>query len=135
MGSLRMWDTNTGNMIVKKEFTDPIGGLEISNDGEIITVAVGRKVVFLDGKTLETEKEVSVPCSVYSASLHHNKDIFVCGGEDLKLYKFDYNTGIEIETSRVTLVPFTVCGSVLMVSCTPQDQRALLDSGRLKWVR
>jgi len=98
--SLRMWDTNTGNMVVKKEFSDPIGGLEISNDGDIITVAVGRKVVFLDGKTLETEKEVSVPCSVYSASMHHNKDIFVCGGEDLKLYKFDYNTGIEIENFK-----------------------------------
>lgn len=41
-------------------------------------------------------KEVSVPCPTYTASLSQNKDIFVCGGEDLKLYKYDYETGIEI---------------------------------------
>jgi len=33
---------------------------------------------------------------VYSASLLKEKGVFVCGGEDLKLYKFDYDTGKEI---------------------------------------
>jgi len=33
---------------------------------------------------------------VNSASLHPDKTIFVCGGEDLKMYKFDYTTGTEI---------------------------------------
>jgi len=98
--TLRMWDTATGNQIIKKDFTDSIGGLEIHKDNQLITVAVGRKVVFLNSQTLEVEKEVSIPCNVYSASLHHNKDIFVCGGEDLKLYKFDYSTGIEIENFK-----------------------------------
>jgi len=98
--TLRLWDTATGNMILKKEFTDSIGGLEISRDGSLITLAVGRKVVFLNANTLELEKEVSVPCAVYSASLLKEKDIFVCGGEDLKLYKYDYTTGIETENFK-----------------------------------
>merc|ERR1711983_541923 len=29
-----------------------------------------------------------------------DREIFVCGGEDLKLYKFDYQTGIEIENFK-----------------------------------
>jgi serine-threonine kinase receptor-associated protein len=33
---------------------------------------------------------------VNSASLHPEKQAFVCGGEDFKMYKFDYNTGVEI---------------------------------------
>lgn len=41
-------------------------------------------------------REVKVPTQVYSASLHPDCSIFVCGGEDLKVYKFDYTTGTEI---------------------------------------
>lgn len=37
-----------------------------------------------------------MPTQVNSASLHPDKTIFVCGGEDLKMYKFDYTTGTEI---------------------------------------
>jgi serine-threonine kinase receptor-associated protein len=98
--TLRMWDTSTGNLIVKKEFPDPLGGLEISKDGSVITVAVGRKVVFLNTNTLDVEREVNVPCAVYTASLHNDKEIFVCGGEDLKLYKYNYNTGVEIDNFK-----------------------------------
>ena len=48
----------------------------------------------------EKIKEVNIPCPTYTASLHQDKEIFVCGGEDLKLYKFDYQTGIEIENFK-----------------------------------
>ena len=45
---------------------------------------------------LEKTKEVKIPCAVYSASLLKENRIFVCGGEDLKLYKYNYDTGEEI---------------------------------------
>ena len=45
---------------------------------------------------MEKTKEVKVPCAVYSASLLKENKIFVCGGEDLKLYKYNYDTGEEI---------------------------------------
>lgn len=41
-------------------------------------------------------KEFTVPTQVNSASLHPDCTMFVCGGEDLKMYKFDYNTGAEL---------------------------------------
>ncbi len=43
---------------------------------------------------------MDVPCPVYSASLLKEKSVFVCGGEDLKLYKFDFETGREIESFK-----------------------------------
>ena len=41
-------------------------------------------------------RECTVPTQVNSASLHPDNGIFVCAGEDLKVYKFDYTTGVEI---------------------------------------
>jgi serine-threonine kinase receptor-associated protein len=41
-------------------------------------------------------KEIKVPTQVNSASLSPDKSMFVCGGEDLKVYKYDYATGNEI---------------------------------------
>merc|ERR1711962_168091 len=98
--TLRMWDTATGGEVKQKEFESQIGGVELSKDGEVLTVATGSKVVFLNARTLEKKKEVCVSCPVYSASLNNTQDIFVCGGEDLKLYKFDYQTGIEIDNFK-----------------------------------
>lgn len=46
--------------------------------------------------SFELIKEIEVPSQVNSASLHPEKNVFVCGGEDFKMYKFDYNTGVEI---------------------------------------
>lgn len=41
-------------------------------------------------------KEHKVPTQVHSASLKPDMSIFVCGGEDFKIYKYDYNTGAEL---------------------------------------
>lgn len=41
-------------------------------------------------------REYTAPTQMNSASLHPDCSIFVCGGEDLKMYKFDYTTGAEI---------------------------------------
>ena len=37
-----------------------------------------------------------MPTIVYSASLLLTNKIFICGGEDFKLYKYNYETGTEI---------------------------------------
>ena len=82
------------------DFDTPIGGVELAKEGDVLTVATGSKVIFYEAGTFEKMKEVSVSCPVYSASLNKAQDIFVCGGEDLKLYKFDYQTGIEIDNFK-----------------------------------
>ena len=84
-----MWDTATGGEVRSVYVTEQIGGCELSK-GKILTVATGSTVVFLNAHKLEKLKEVAVPCPVYTASLNNEKDIFLCGGEDLKLYKYDW---------------------------------------------
>lgn len=49
---------------------------------------------------MEVQREVTVPTAVYSASLHPDRSVFICGGEDFKMYKFDYNTNVEIESFK-----------------------------------
>ena len=45
---------------------------------------------------LEQTLEYDIPCQVLSVDLHPEKTVFVCGGEDFKMYKFDYSTGLEM---------------------------------------
>ena len=45
---------------------------------------------------LEMKKEFPIPAEVNSASYNAELGVFVCGGEDFKMYKFDYNTGTEL---------------------------------------
>lgn len=46
--------------------------------------------------SLDLIKTVEAPAPINSASLHPEKDFFVAGGEDFKLYKFDYSTKEEL---------------------------------------
>ena len=46
--------------------------------------------------SLEKLKSFTVPTQVYSASLHPDRGCFVAGGEDLKIYKFDFQDGKEL---------------------------------------
>lgn len=46
--------------------------------------------------SLDLIKTVEAPAPINSASLHPEKDYFVAGGEDFKLYKFDYSTKEEL---------------------------------------
>lgn len=41
-------------------------------------------------------KEFEVPTQVHSASMKSDQTIFVCGGEDFKIYKYDFDTGVEL---------------------------------------
>ena len=41
-------------------------------------------------------KEFQIASQVNSASLHCDKNVFVCGGEDFKMYKCDAKTGQEL---------------------------------------
>ena len=46
--TIRVWDTATGSEIRSFNTAEQIGGMEMTKDGEILTVAAGNKVIFLD---------------------------------------------------------------------------------------
>ncbi|XP_032676916.1 serine-threonine kinase receptor-associated protein isoform X2 [Odontomachus brunneus] len=97
--TLRVWDRNSGQEVKRLDFPATPSSMEVSKDGTIITTSHSNIVTFWNTKELTKIKEFTVPTQVNSASLHQDCSIFVCGGEDFKIYKFDYNTG-EIESFK-----------------------------------
>ncbi len=59
------------------------------------------KWFLFDSFSLDLIKAVDAPASIHSASLHPDKDFFVAGGDDFKLYKFDYTTKEEMGRNLV----------------------------------
>ncbi|CAL4133701.1 unnamed protein product, partial [Meganyctiphanes norvegica] len=98
--TVRCWDRTSGEEIYKTELAHNPTGMELSSDNETLTVSYGSKVAFLNSQTLEVMKEVTLPAAIYSASLHPHKTVFICGGEDFKMYKYDYNTMEELESFK-----------------------------------
>lgn len=94
--TLRLWDRSIGEEVQRIEFPSHPNSIELSSDYNLLTVTHGKSVSFWETETLKKLKEISVPTLVSAASLHPEKHIFVCGGEDFKMYKFDYITGNEI---------------------------------------
>lgn len=50
---------------------------------------------------------MDAPAPINSASLHPEKDFFVAGGEDFKLYKFDYSNKEELGEKPMGFLCFT----------------------------
>jgi len=71
-------------------------GMLRGNNHSGIYIFIAISLIFMVIYSLSKVNEVTVPTLVNTASLHRDKTMFVCGGEDLKMYKFDYNTGKEI---------------------------------------
>lgn len=94
--TMRVWDRSSGAEVQRIDLPTHPNSLELSADLSTLTVAHGNSVSFFSADTLAWLKEVKIPTNVNAASLHPSKHLFVCGGEDFKLYKFDYVTGNEI---------------------------------------
>ncbi|XP_014675749.1 PREDICTED: serine-threonine kinase receptor-associated protein-like [Priapulus caudatus] len=98
--TIRMWDVTTGTEVKKLDVPSNVTGMELSQDGEILTVTYSNTVAFYNADTFELLKTHVGPTLLYSASLHPDKQMFVFGGENFTMYKYDYNTGVEIESSK-----------------------------------
>ena len=71
--------------------------------------------------SLDEVRAYSAPTQLFSASLHPSKSVFVCGGDDFIMYKFDYATGAELEACKghfgpVHIVRFSPDGQ--FIGCT-----------------
>lgn len=98
--TIRLWDAQNKTEIRKLELNSVVNDLELSVDGSLLTVAYSNKVAFLNSETFEILKEFEIGSAVNSASLHPTKNTFVCGGDDFKMYKCDYETGNELESFK-----------------------------------
>uniref|UniRef100_A0A6A7G250 Serine-threonine kinase receptor-associated protein n=2 Tax=Hirondellea gigas TaxID=1518452 RepID=A0A6A7G250_9CRUS len=98
--TIRCWDTISRQEIHKLELPNAASGLELSQDGSVLTVPSGNKVSFYSTDDFHELKSVVLPATLYSASLHPNQSVFICGGEDFKMYKYDYNSLTELDSFK-----------------------------------
>jgi len=98
--TVRIWDANNGEEVRKLEFPESPSSLELSKDGKILVITHGNCTSFWNADRYEKIQEYTAPTQINSASLHVSKNVFVCGGEDFKMYKFDYKTGEELESFK-----------------------------------
>uniref|UniRef100_A0A131XAS5 Serine-threonine kinase receptor-associated protein n=1 Tax=Hyalomma excavatum TaxID=257692 RepID=A0A131XAS5_9ACAR len=98
--TVRFWDYVSGTEVGKLELPSAPSDLELTPDGSMLLVTHGHLVSTWSTETLEKMKEFQIPSQVNSASLLPDKSVFVCGGEDFKMYKFEYETGTELESFK-----------------------------------
>ncbi|ESO12589.1 hypothetical protein HELRODRAFT_184835 [Helobdella robusta] len=98
--TIKLWDVHNKSEIQSLELKSAANDLEISVDGQILTVAYSNKVAFHNARSFEVLKEFEVGSPINSASLHPTRNVFVCGGDDFKMYKCDYESGSELESFK-----------------------------------
>ncbi|XP_025096850.1 serine-threonine kinase receptor-associated protein-like [Pomacea canaliculata] len=98
--TVRAWDASDGTELKRLDFSAIPNSLVLSSDGKTIVLTYGQFIAFYNSETLEKIKEFEAPAPINSASLHPCEKFFVAGGEDFKMYKFDYETGAEIESFK-----------------------------------
>jgi len=98
--TLRIWDLRTGQATRTVELPAAPMDVEVSADGQTLTVTHGQSVSFRNINSLDEFKCYSAPTQLFSASLHPSQSVFVCGGDDFQMYKYDFETGAEIEATK-----------------------------------
>ncbi|KAM8884407.1 serine-threonine kinase receptor-associated protein [Synchiropus splendidus] len=98
--TVRLWDRTSMEQVKTLTFDTAVSSMEYMADGEVVVITYGKTIAFYNALSLELIKTVDAPATINSASLHPEKDFFVAGGEDFKLYKYDYSTMEELESYK-----------------------------------
>lgn len=99
--TVRIWDAHNGQLVKTIKLPNKPMGLELSKHSPTkLVIAHSQKVSFFSTDTWEMVKEFEMPTPVYSASYLPDRNLFVCGGEDFKMYKYEYSTGEELEAVK-----------------------------------
>lgn len=94
--TVRFWDVISGSEIKSIEFEETPISMELSINKTVATICYGNKVSFWNVATMERMKEFEMLTPILSASMHPDNHVFICGGEDFKMYKCDFYTGAEL---------------------------------------
>ncbi|CAK8683995.1 serine-threonine kinase receptor-associated protein-like [Clavelina lepadiformis] len=98
--TIRKWDCGSKQEVQRITLDSAVCDVELSLDGKILLVTHNKDISIYDASTFEKMREFSIPTQVYSASLHPEKKFIVAGGEDFKLYKFDFETLEELDSCK-----------------------------------
>jgi serine-threonine kinase receptor-associated protein len=96
---LRMDNTNPNRCLHERTFEDVVS--DVSKQDDILTVVAGKSVFFFNDSIEQLPiKQYQLPTLLNSANLHSSKEFFIAGGDDLKMYKYNFRSGEEIENYK-----------------------------------
>lgn len=98
--TVRFWDALSGLEVKRVEFKQNPVSMELSQNKSVLTICYSNKVSFWNVSKAQLIKEFEMPTQILSASLHPENQVFICGGEDFKMYKCDFLTGAELESFK-----------------------------------
>jgi len=98
--TVRIWDMRSCQEIKRLEFGNIVSDMDVIAQNKCMIVTHGTRVAFWNLDNLTQMKEFQVPTQAHSAAMKPDQSMFVCGGEDFKIYKYDYDTGIELEAFK-----------------------------------
>jgi len=98
--TLRLWDTTSAQEIRRLDFPSIVNDIEVNTVNRTLSICYGTMVAFWNLDNLTQIKEIVMPTQIHSASLKPDKSMYVAGGEDFKIYKYDYDTGAELEAFK-----------------------------------
>lgn len=98
--TVRFWDRRSQGEVFKLTFDEVPTSIEVTRDKSILSICYGSQVQFFSLQSMTALAEWRLPTPVYSCSLHPQKNVFVCGGDDFLLYKYDYQTGEQLESFK-----------------------------------
>lgn len=96
MPGVRVLDARSGETVLTVPTAAPCLSLEMSRNGQVLTLADGSIVTFWDRTGGKQLKSFTLPKQANSASLSPVGDTFAAGGDDMWVHVFDYVDGKEI---------------------------------------
>ena len=102
---VKVWDLRSGSVVKTMATMENIVDMELSystaSDRPMLTFAAGKSVQFWDATTFELIKKQNVgDFGLQAATLHPSRGKFVCGGLDMAIRVFDFNSGALLEEHR-----------------------------------
>lgn len=111
--TVRFWDVSSGLEIKSVQFEEKPVSMELSINKTVATICYGNKVSFWNVATMERMKEFEMATQILSASIHPDSHVFICGGEDFKMYKCDFYTGAEL--GKLLSLPFFLSTNINLI--------------------
>ena len=98
--TVRLWDHAAMTEVKSLNLNMSVSSMEYIPEGEILVTTYGPSIAFHSAVSLDPIKCFEAPATINSASLHPEKEFLVAGGDDFKLYKYDCNSGEELESYK-----------------------------------
>jgi len=98
---VRVWDLRAGKEARAVPTRAAVSSMELTADGNTLTVAAGKEVCFFDAKSFNPTKAYSFAADINWAGLHPSGSRFVVGGSaDFWDHVMDMSTGKELEVHK-----------------------------------